>query len=301
MSTTIYNGYYLPNMSLLELKKFCNKLDIKRRKVLTEFVKEYFLKMCITFTDNIILEPKNNDFGLEKCLKDEDLFSYLFFKFVQQIKKDSESKEFGFFDFKMTICFIPQSDKILALLYCNNKKLSDLFISNEIVSEYCYFNNTDKPENISYKEWKKRKIEWENALTSIGDNVNGYAKPCDIGLLYEPDYLAPIVCVDHDWSVLFKDYFSIVNKKSRAKSFLYSNIDLVKKYEKNVDIVKKFCNVFEKNFGIKNYFNTEDEIRNFFQENIIDINESFFDNKELKDVKERVLNYYKEIINDYKK
>lgn len=301
MSTTIYNGYCLPNMDLMNLKLFCNELDVQRKNVLNEIVKEYFFKICISFVDNIILYPNSNDFGLDNNLNDTNLFSNLFFKFINQIKKDSESKEYSLFDLSMTICFIPTNDKILALLYCNNKKLIELFENNKLVSEYCYYDNTDRPNDISYSDWRKRGIEWDNALTGIRDNVKGYAKPCDVGLIYKPDLFSNLTRIDRDWNILFSEYPDIINKSKRSESFLRNQIDIFKKYEKDIDVVERFCNVFEENFGIKNYFSTEDEIRNFFQRNIINIDETLFGGTEVKDVKERVLNYYKEIINDCKK
>lgn len=37
MSTTIYNGYCLPNMDLMNLKLFCNELDVQRKNVLNYY------------------------------------------------------------------------------------------------------------------------------------------------------------------------------------------------------------------------------------------------------------------------
>lgn len=299
MSTKIYNGYVLPNMNLLELKHFCCKLDIERKNAIDKFVKKHFFQSIISFIDKLILEPDKNDIFIDRELKNDNLFFMTYFDFCKMIEHDSESKEYGLFDLKMTICFLPMKDKILALLYCNNRDLTKVFTENELVSEYCYFNNSDKPDEISEVEWEKRRIEWEEVLTELIPNASkGYAAPCDVGLCYEPDYLNYIQCRVH-WLFedLFKEFPEIINKELRSEKFLNNNINLFKKYNKNIDVVKRFCDCFKNNFGVDNFFKTEDEIRNFFIKNIVSIPEDLFKNK-IGDVKKEILSYYGKIVNE---
>lgn len=96
---------------------------------------------------------------------------------------------------------------------------------------------------------------------------------------------------------LFKEFPEIINKETRVEKFLKNNIDLFKKYNKNVDVIKIFCDCFKNNFGVDNFFKTEGEIRNFFNKNIVSISEDLFKNT-VGDVKKEILNYYRRKVNE---
>ena len=66
--------------------------------------------------------------------------------------------------FLTNLCLFPLEDKILAMFFSQQNIFRDVWESFDQVEEYCYWNNTDKPEDISYEDWKIRGRDWDKAL-----------------------------------------------------------------------------------------------------------------------------------------
>ena len=215
MSTKIYNGYKINNLSAIELNKFIselrdrlyniyldkydklfsillsnhvhylNRLDddfaktkdaSKIEKFLNQLYKEYYLSntnVIDTYTsdkqndiDTVINELSLSYFGsLGSLIKD-----YISNK-CQKI--DISNIEDTSFDFISQLCLFPKDDFTLFLAYgddlddllytiCKSRKNKDKAFRNKFGLEYYgYWNNTDKPKNISIKEWSKRCFDWK--------------------------------------------------------------------------------------------------------------------------------------------
>lgn len=70
---------------------------------------------------------------------------------------------------------IDQKSHYLIMLFADNYEniLEEKNIFKELkITEYSYWNNTDCPEDITYKEWEKRKLHWDNALGNDGIPIN---------------------------------------------------------------------------------------------------------------------------------
>lgn len=72
------------------------------------------------------------------------------------------------FDFSCKLKLFASEEKVLIIPYY--KKNSYYKFLSEHFSEYSYFNNTEKPEDISSKEWKERRDSW---LESFDINKKG--------------------------------------------------------------------------------------------------------------------------------
>lgn len=80
------------------------------------------------------------------------------------------------FDFQNELVILPSDDKILLLAFgdklenilqqiLQSKKKIDREFRNKYGFEYYgYWNNVDKPDNLSYKKWNARGDEWESVL-----------------------------------------------------------------------------------------------------------------------------------------
>ena len=69
-------------------------------------------------------------------------------------------------NFKSELALYPLIDKLLLIIY-DGELAADLLQNKDFCeryefSEYGYWNNVDKPENVSDQEWDQRKRDWEN-------------------------------------------------------------------------------------------------------------------------------------------
>jgi len=164
MSTKIYNGYKMPK-SLELLQDFIMDFRDKAEKVvmhdLTKLTAEMTSYNVDRFFFNSLKEPELADSALQKVMRlIDDEYS--------KIKKTKERNPTYDFECEISVLVPKGSDKILLLLFTEQKNLKSLFESYEFIDEYSYWNNSDKPDDISDVEWGQRKIDWDKALPGSG-------------------------------------------------------------------------------------------------------------------------------------
>lgn len=179
MSTKIYNGLRIKYMTMQELIPFSKEL----RAQLEPIAKEEFLKSYTKMLEEAIVFIQTG-VQIDSCIHNYNELSALenpTFKDVNRII-DKEIRQFikanksattitesvSAFDFDTSLCVFPLSRKILSVPICNNERLMNALLENENITAYGYWNNTDKPDNVSNREWNTRKSDWDKALPGIG-------------------------------------------------------------------------------------------------------------------------------------
>lgn len=179
MSTKIYNGLRIKYMTMQELVPFSREL----RAQLEPIAKEEFLKSYTKMLEEAIVFIQTG-VQIDSCIKNYNELSALenpTFKDVNRVI-DKEIRQFvkanksattitesvSEFDFDTSLCVFPLSRKILAVPICNNERLMRTLLENENITAYGYWNNTDKPDDVSNREWNTRKSDWDKALPGIG-------------------------------------------------------------------------------------------------------------------------------------
>jgi len=165
MSIKIFNGYkFNQYMSLEELSEFVSELRIGIKKKAISFAEEEVAKLAVNMIDY------NKILGMEKLksyyggITISDEFNPFYNSWLLL-------DNFYYFNKKIDLytvntVFFPIEKKLLVLFYSNHRYFS-VFNKTKMVSEYCYFNNTDKPENISSKEWIQREKDWEKLCLMV--------------------------------------------------------------------------------------------------------------------------------------
>ncbi len=67
------------------------------------------------------------------------------------------------YDFELNIVIFPESnrDRTLALVYGENKSFIECFTKHAKVEEYSWWNNCDKPDEVTDAEWDQREKDWQ--------------------------------------------------------------------------------------------------------------------------------------------
>lgn len=171
MSTKIYNGYCLPLMGTLELMAFLNKVKNKIVPIHDELWNNVLAKQATALIDFSALGDYK---AVKEAIRDKDAVSFrpkweAYEGIRNRIKKINETKlRDPEIDFGFSVCLIPTKSKILALLYTEKEKMKKAWESFKCVKPYYYYNNSDRPDEITALEWKKRGTEWEQALGKDG-------------------------------------------------------------------------------------------------------------------------------------
>lgn len=205
MSTKIYDGCRFKNnpKNLYEVKDILNKFKEKALKYYQEKYNKLFASIFYSIFDEAVLYKKvSHRFLGFKNRKEEDRYfnkyelhsifdeiriyenSYLRQLITEDI--DNKSKVFrnqldrfhpySEYDFYCSVMLFPSKNNLLALVITEDEEVKEMFVEMEEIEEYPYWDNTDRPDNMTDKEWEKRRDEWDKTI--------GYKRLSEVGFQY---------------------------------------------------------------------------------------------------------------------
>lgn len=155
MSTKLYDG----------LKLVGDQDIFDTMKIITPLIEEEYEKLAkklvtneiINLTDNPPTTPPTHDLiFIEAQDKWEE---------TQQCYGDNHTLNDPL---RFTIAFGKINEKILAYPYYTKQEYGLILENTGLFEEYGYWNNHDKPKNISEKKWEERAKDWSNLLNKKG-------------------------------------------------------------------------------------------------------------------------------------
>lgn len=162
MSTKIYDAYILKEMSLLEIKAFCDLYKKKIEKLRERLIAELCARQLTTHADNFaigVYVPKETQSFREKVWLD---------LLDRQIALDRTKERDPEIDFGVELTFVPHPDKkakrLLVRVFAEAEKFHTIFKKMPGVKDFHYQNSTDRPKNVSEKEWRSRRAVWDKVF-----------------------------------------------------------------------------------------------------------------------------------------
>lgn len=142
MSTTIYKGFRL------EVTEFQAALQIVNS--FRPWVSQKAEELLDAFTANAQSSP---------VFKDQDPFTLWLDARKEFIEKKGRRVPALDTDFSVTL--IPVDGAVLGIAYTEHQNWFEAWCKHPGVQDYAYWNNTDKPDDISDEEWEARSNAWE--------------------------------------------------------------------------------------------------------------------------------------------
>lgn len=158
MSTKIHNGYIIEkSFDILELLKFLkdfqDKAQQERDRQTSRFLTSEFIRK---FDKETILGEKPDPI---------EILSQMWIDVSTRAHKVYKTNQRDpLVDFGCEVTIIPHNDKLLALLFCEQKTYEEIWKSYPFVKDYHYQNSTDKPDTISREDWDERSQNWDEAI-----------------------------------------------------------------------------------------------------------------------------------------
>lgn len=157
MSTKIYNGFmFKENYSLLYIKELATRFRNIIQPIIVNKVNTIIADIAVRCIDAQALLGTTN----ENCPLLAGI--HAFEERQHEVKKTNRRDPMV--DMEFSICIIPTKDKILGITYTEQNDLLRLWLEQEEIVQYPYWDNTDPPEDLSWEEWEKRGKEWDEAL-----------------------------------------------------------------------------------------------------------------------------------------
>lgn len=164
MSTKIYDGYRLPNMSPYKLMQFLQSFRQPMNEAAYTLYKKAVLGVGVEILDRAaagLLITGFNKLGAAYYTAKE---------FVRE--KQKEIKNTGLrnptYDFSCEVCIMPAKQRLHVMLFTEQREMRDIWKQHPKVKFYGYWNNTDRPDNVSERAWRARGEQWDEVLGESG-------------------------------------------------------------------------------------------------------------------------------------
>ncbi len=170
MSTTILNAYkFNTPPTLFQLNDWCDKVSDDIHNILDESFEERIIKWVykITFKDALIIKNilNANDEDKDRMTKGLPYKVHSRANILDELDKDRED---AIRSNDVQISFYTYKDDVFLTIFCpiyEIKEKVDIYFKNmDGISSFEYWNNTDKPDEISQREWNKREKIWDSIL-----------------------------------------------------------------------------------------------------------------------------------------
>lgn len=177
MSTKIFNGFRFAPMEFGELDLELTQWKERVKTLTIETASGYMAKTVISKLDGAISKGE---------AVPERLFGNVWADMhdrQREIKKTQRRDPPVDFEFEIVI--IPDGNTFYGLYYTEQGKWADEFRDQPYIQDYSYWNNTDKPDEVTDAEWEERELTWNRLLPRVTTPAQrGYTVTCT----YDPSW-----------------------------------------------------------------------------------------------------------------
>lgn len=198
MSIKLFNGFRLPKMSLSQLNEWCMEFRSKIDVVNQELINIYVADTCTNLIDAVFLFSEKEFYNIFKAYSvQSDTSAYwavnsMIFERQAEIRRTKTRDPEV--DYSCQLVLFPAKNKILGLYYTEKKEHINILSNMPYAKEYAYWDNTDKPENISVKQWNLRRETWNKTLDFSGSpTFKGFIVKCQEPLIPFPNEIIPYI------------------------------------------------------------------------------------------------------------
>lgn len=169
MSTKIYNGFKIDSNDIFEVQNILMGHHEKVKEITENKTIEFLIRFAVEGLDKDTIEGK------------ETKKNYLSEAGSSLMDRQREVKKSGYrdpvIDFEAEVVVIPYEGKFYGIYYSQQDAFLNNLLENPKVSEFGYWDNTERDDKVSAKEWKQRQKIWDGIFkdTSIPGEI-GFSK-----------------------------------------------------------------------------------------------------------------------------
>jgi hypothetical protein len=187
MSIVITDGYQLKRkLSLNELQQFSMELRTLMEEKAIEICERLVAERVADIVDTYMgrgEEELKAKYGAKRIDITSSLLSEAYWDLFQEHKKFKKKDTFSDpeANFECKVVFFPAKRKLLALFLSYHKEYRDTWENLDLVQEYKYYNNIERPKNMTKGKWERRRKVWNEVLPGAGvPALNGMEIKCVI-------------------------------------------------------------------------------------------------------------------------
>jgi len=150
MSTKIYNGFVARNNNLQKFLEDCKE------------IKKVLLPVAIDIVNCAIYDTATLHYDLNQGKKDNYL-AKAYTSYKKELTLHAATQRL-FFNVEFSICVVQRENDIYGMVFTDNNLLLKTFFKYDMIEPYEYYNNSDRPDNVTEEEWKERENIWDGIL-----------------------------------------------------------------------------------------------------------------------------------------
>lgn len=162
MSTKIYKGFKIKTNSFSEVLSIIQNFR--------PWINKEAEKLMDRFMENL---DKSRNGPTEDPVKAKVDNYMIWLDFREKILRQKKLRMPNV-DTDFSVSLIPHNGELLGIVYTAHQTWFDEWCKQPKIQEYCYWNNTDKPDEISDEEWEAREKTW-NILTYEPVNIQSFS------------------------------------------------------------------------------------------------------------------------------
>jgi hypothetical protein len=200
MSTKIYNGIVIKNTTLEEVENSINNL---RSKYITKGKELYKKSLASKYYMILDLTPK---------VKEDVVYNLL----DNYIEKEKSNLDNGYrstsFDFEITVSLKEHNGNVYGSFFSEKEELITELKKKLNICDYGYWDNTDKPDDLTATEWEHRSRTWDKLFDNSYSFEKSGFKTINIVLL--KDFIAEKLSFSdiENYSIEKRENFFVKNK-----------------------------------------------------------------------------------------
>jgi hypothetical protein len=185
MSTKIYNGYRLTSMTLPELARWLH--DIRRRlaREQARLIRAQLRTLAVFFCDTGVLATDPAAWQqqlLSHAARTGQIpthltadtfwrtspFSYALWTCADRQEAVHQTQQRDpQYDWSAEACFFVEGEHLYATFYAEQPTYQEIWAAMPGVEPWPYWNNTDRPPDVSAREWAHRAAVWQRVMPGV--------------------------------------------------------------------------------------------------------------------------------------
>lgn len=178
MSTKIYNGFRLKGVRTLD-KAFFMMPELRkpiRAAAELQAAKLLVMRASYIYDEATYLGEKQGMSALKKAYGD----------IWAGLRESARTRERDYFDLGFDLSLAVTTDKNVIGMAFGNNDIKKAFFALEPVADYSYWDNTDEPDDVTPKDWAKRRGHWNEVL-----GVSSVPAQSMFNITFVPEYEFP--------------------------------------------------------------------------------------------------------------
>ncbi len=215
MSTKIYDGFKLKDIRSLD-KAFHAVRDM------AEPIKEAAKQQCIRFLIDAATFHYDRATVIGESLQGRSAYGTARTGIDDILMESAKQRRRCSYNVGFSVAVAPVGKCVIGTIFTDNRTLKKLFFEHPLIEEYGYWNNTDRPDHVTGRQWATRRGHWNQVLE------HGYPGEEMFNITFVQDYQFPWLDRDdlrHYITDFDKRLQRIVEEVTMAKASVELNLD----------------------------------------------------------------------------